>query len=69
MFSIRTTLVVAAFVAAGLFSVAEYLADSFEAADHPFATVSREQSLSGDAVEMTRRALGIMARAKGAPAI
>ena len=64
MFSIRTTLVVAAFVAAGLFSAAEYLADSVREANHPFQTVRRETSLPGEAVEMTRKALDIMVRGK-----
>lgn len=69
MFSIRTTLVVAAFIAAGLFSAAEYLADAVRDDNHPFQTVKRETNLGGEAVEMTRKALDIMVRGKGSPAI
>ncbi len=56
MFSIRTALVVAAFVAMGLTSAAEYLARTAFADPEPFVTVGAEQVLPGKAFEWTRKA-------------
>lgn len=56
MFSIRTTLVVAGFVAMGLTSAAEYLADLAVADPDPFVTVDARHSLPGTVQRFTGKA-------------
>jgi len=67
MFTIRTTLVVAAFVAAGLFSAAEYLARATIDESKPFVSVNAGSRMPGTAVEMTKRVIEMITPGKGEP--
>ena len=56
MISIRTTLVVAAFVGMGLTSAAEYLARTVLADPEPFVTVGTEEAVPAKTLRLTQRA-------------
>ena len=56
MFSVRTTLVVAAFVAAGLSSAAEYLVRVAQADHSPFKAVQTDSTVYTAPIEVSRDA-------------
>ena len=55
MISIRTGLVVAAFVAMGLTTVAEHLADNAGAAPDPFVAIGTEEAMPAKALRLTEK--------------